>query len=203
MDTSEFDKQIEEINIKIDHHREKMIPIYDDFLKETTIVLSDYYKKKTEEFVVSKPDITQRHGKEGITNLKSDCRELLKRVPELINKNLGINKFWSHKWDIDVLKTKYGPNHYNSLFDMGLDINKSLTNSASNLRELLTQYGYIKEGKTSHYPGIGYIKCSKKMKTIFKKYIELDEEFYKLTSELSSVENEKERAKAKDIWNTS
>lgn len=203
MNTSEFDKQIEEINIKIDQFRGKMAPIYNEFLEEAVIVLSDYYKKKTEEFVVSKPDITQRHGKEGIKNLKSDCRKLLKRVPEVINKNLGINKFWSHKWDIDVLKPKFGPNHYGRIFNLGLEINQSLTNSSSDLRELLTKYGYIKQGEVSHYPGIGYIECSEEMKTIFKNYIELDEEFCKLTYELNSIENEKERAKAKDIWNTS
>lgn len=203
MDTSGFDKQIENINIKIDQQRRQMTPIYDEFLKEATNVLNDYYKSKTEQFVVSKPDITQKHGKEGIKKLKSDCRELLKRVPDIINKNLGINKFWSHKWEIDVLKSNYGTNHYDSVYKIGSEINRSLNDSASDLRELLTKYGYIEQGKVSHYPSIGYIECSKGMKTIFKKYIELDEEFYKLTYELRSIENEKEKAKAKDIWNTS
>jgi len=212
MDSSKYDKKIGELLTEIDKHREKMAPILDNFLNEAEIVVSNFYKDQIEHFVVSNPDVTQNHGKEGITNLKSECRALLKQIPGIVKVKMGNDKFWSHKWTIDKLKSKSHQypawsTHYEELYDTRKALKESLNNTLTDLRKLLRKYGYIKEDtpyQTSYpYTYYGYIECSPKMKDCFKKYIELDKKFVKITYKLRSVESQKEKDEAKDMWDTS
>ena len=81
MDKSVYDGKIEDLTIKIDKTRQKMAPVLITFLNETEIYVTKFYKDTIKEYVVSHPDITKKYGKEGIRDLKYECRELIKLIP--------------------------------------------------------------------------------------------------------------------------
>ena len=84
-----------------------MAQILDKFLSATTNSVSDYYKNEIKHFVISYPNITEKHGKSGISNLKLECKEALNNLPIIIKDNLDIEKFWPHKMSIEELEKSY------------------------------------------------------------------------------------------------
>jgi len=216
MDISEYDKKIEDLTVNIDKTREKMAPVLINFLNETKVFVTNFYKETVKEYVISNPDITKEHDKEGIRDLRYECRELIKLIPKIIQLHIGEEKFWSHKCDLNDLKQecKSFPTfstHYNSS-DANKDIIKSLRQILGYLGELLLKYGYIKNGKYSKWEMSdnekftykGHIDCTSEMKTLLKSYLEMDKELAGFINELKSIEKEKEKAKgraeAEELW---
>jgi hypothetical protein len=195
-----------------------MAPVLITFLNETQIFVTNFYKETIKEYVISNPDITKDYGKEGIQDLKYECRELIKMIPEMVEKYMGTDMFWSHKCPINDLKKecKIYPTfstHYNRS-----DSNKSLIESLRQilgyLGDLLLKYHYIKVGKYSDWKMSddekftfkGSFECTPEMKTSLKTYLEMDKELARYISELKSVEKQKEETEAEgeaeEIWNT-
>ena len=216
MDISEYDEKIEDLTIKIDKTRMKMAPVLATFLNETQIFVTNFYKENIKKYVISNPDITKEYGKEGIRDLKYECRELIKLIPEMVEKYIGNEKFWSHKCPINDLKKecKIYPafsTHYNKS-----DSNKSLIESLRQilgyLGILLLKYDYIKIGKYSDWKMSddekftfkGSFECTTGMKHSLKNYLEMDKELAGFINELQSVEKQKKEAEAENeaegIW---
>ena len=217
MDKSEYDGKIEDLTSKIDNTRQKMAPVLITFLNETEIYVTKFYKDTIKEYVVSHPDITKEYGKEGIRDLKYECRELIKLIPEIVEMHLGTDKFWSHKCPINDLKKecKVYPafsTHYN-ISDSNKRIIESLRHILGYLGDLLLKYGYIKIGKYSEwkiseddeFKYKGSIECTPEMKTSLKTYLEMDKELAGLINEVKAIEKQKKEAEGKDeaeeIWN--
>ena len=218
MDISEYDKKIEDLTVNIDKTREKMAPVLINFLNETKVFVTNFYKETVKEYVISNPDITKDYGKDGISDLKYECRELIKMIPEMVEMYIGNDKFWSHKCPINDLKKecKIYPafsTHYNRS-DSNESIIESLRQILGYVGGLLLKYGYIKNGKYSvwkmsndeKFTYKGGIECTDEMKTSLKNYLEMDKELAGFISELKSVENQKEEAEgeceAEEIWNS-
>ncbi|WP_048190407.1 hypothetical protein [Methanobacterium sp. SMA-27] len=218
MDKSVYDGKIEDLTIKIDKTRQKMAPVLITFLNETEIYVTKFYKDTIKEYVVSHPDITKKYGKDGIRDLKYECRELIKLIPEIVEMHLGTDKFWSHKCPINDLKKecKVYPafsTHYN-VSDSNKRIIESLRHILGYLGDLLLKYGYIKTGKYSEWKMSedeefkykGSIECTPEMKTSLKIYLEMDKELAGLINEVKDIEKQKKEAEGKDeaeeIWNT-
>ena len=89
MDTSEYDKKIEDLTVSVDKTREKMVPVLSNFLNETVMFVNNFYTDTIKEYVLSNPDITKKHDKEGIRDLRFECRELIKLIPEIVQMHLG------------------------------------------------------------------------------------------------------------------
>ena len=216
MDTSEYDEKIEDLTVSVDKTREKMVPVLNNFLNETEMFVTNFYTDTIKEYVLSNPDITKKHDKEGIRDLRFECRELIKLIPEIVQMHLGNEKFWSHKCTIDHLKKecKIYPaffTHYNRS-DAYNDIIESLRHILGYLGDLLSKYSYIKNGKYSDwkisddeiFTFNGTIECTSEMKTSLKNYLELDKELAGFINELKSIEKQKEeaegRAEAEELW---
>ena len=217
MDTSEYDEKIGDLKFKINKTRQDMAPVLITFLNETKIFVTNFYKDTIKEYVISNPDITKNHGKEGISDLKYECRELIKMIPEMVEMYIGNDKFWSHKCPITDLKNecKIYPafsTHYNRS-DPNKSIIESLRHILGYLGDLLLKYGYIKKGKYSVWQ-MSYdekftynrsIECSKEMKDSLKNYLEMDKHLAGFINELKSNEKQLEGAEgeeeAEDIWN--
>jgi len=217
MDTSEYDAKIEDLIVRIDNTRQKMAPVLVTFLNETKIFVTNFYKDTIKEYVISNPDITKEYGIEGIRDLKYECRELIKMIPEMVEIYIGNEKFWSHKCPINDLKKecKVYPafsTHYNKL-DSNKSIIESLRQILGYVGDLLLKYGYIKIGKYSDWEMSneekftykGSFECTDEMKTLLKNYLEMDKELAGFINELNSIEKEKEEAEnegeAEEIWN--
>ncbi len=189
-----------------------MAPILNAFLNDTEIFVAAFYKDRIKEYVISNPEITKDHGKEGISNLKSECKDLLKKIPELVKMNMDNDKLWSHKWPIDDLKRKRDVYHNFSTHydrhDADEDIIKSLRYVLGYLGELLAKYNYIATEKYSawerSYDGKftyrGRVDCTHEMKDSLKNYLEIDKELTGLIGELESIEEQKEKAEAENLW---
>jgi len=218
MDKSKYDEKIEDLIVKINKTRQKMAPVLNNFLNETKIFVTNFYKDTIKEYVISNPDITKDYGKEGISDLKYECRELIKMIPEMVEMYIGNDKFWSHKCPINDLKKecKIYPafsTHYNRS-DSNESIIESLRQILGYVGGLLLKYGYIKNGKYSvwkmsndeKFTYKGGIECTDEMKTSLKNYLEMDKELAGFISDLKSVENQKEEAEgeceAEEIWNS-
>ena len=217
METSEYDAKIEDLTVRIDDTRQKMAPVLATFLNETKIFVTNFYKDTIKEYVISNPDITKYYGIEGIRDLKYECRELIKMIPEMVEIYIGNEKFWSHKCPINDLKKecKVYPafsTHYNKL-DSNKSIIESLRQILGYLGDLLLKYGYIKIGKYSDWKMSneekftynGSIECTAEMKTSLKNYLEMDKELARFIIELNSIEKQKLEAEnedeAEEIWN--
>jgi hypothetical protein len=217
MDTSGYDAKIEDLTVRINNTRQEMAPVLVTFLNETKIFVTNFYKDTIKEYVISNPDITKEYGKEGIRDLKYECRELIKMIPEMVEIYIGNKKFWSHKCPINDLKKecKVYPafsTHYNKL-DSNKSIIESLRQILGYVGDLLLKYGYIKIGKYSDWEMSneekftykGSFECTDEMKTLLKNYLEMDKELAGFINELNSIEKEKEEAEnegeAEEIWN--
>jgi len=217
MDTSEYNKKIEDLTVEIDKTRHNMAPVLITFLNETKIFVTKFYKDTIKEYVISNPDITKNYGKAGISDLKYECRELIKMIPEMVEMYIGNDKFWSHKCPINDLKNecKVYPafsTHYNRS-DSNKSIIESLRHILGYVGDLLLKYSYIKKGKYSvwqisddeKFIYKGNIECSKEMKNSLENYLEMDKELAGFINELKLIEKEKEKAEgedeAEDIWN--
>jgi hypothetical protein len=218
MDKSEYDIKIRDLTVQIDKTRQKMAPVLISFLNETEIYVTNFYKDTIKEYVVSHPDITKEYGKEGIRDLKYECRELIKLIPEIVEIHLGTDEFWSHKCPINDLKKecKVYPafsTHYN-ISDSNKRIIESLRHILGYLGDLLLKYGYIKTGKYSEwklsedeeFTYKGHIQCTPEMKTSLKTYLEMDKELAGLINKVKAIEKQKKEAEGKneaeEIWNT-
>jgi hypothetical protein len=216
MDNSEYDKKIKYLTVCVEKTRKKMIPILSTFLNETEIFVTNFFKDTIKEYVISNPNITKKHDKEGIRDLRFECRELLKMIPEMVKMHIGNDKFWSHKCTINDLKKecKVYPEfftHYNKS-DANNDVIESLRHILGYVGVLLFKYGYIKQEKYSNWK-ITYdetftykssIECTNEMKNSLKNYLELDKELAGFINELKSIEEQKEEAKgrveAEELW---
>lgn len=69
MDTSKYDKKIEDLIVRVDKTREKMVPVLNTFLNGTEMFVTNFYKDTIKEYVLSNPNITKEHDKEGIRDL--------------------------------------------------------------------------------------------------------------------------------------
>jgi hypothetical protein len=216
MDTSKYDKKIEDLIVRVDKTREKMVPVLNTFLNGTEMFVTNFYKDTIKEYVLSNPNITKEHDKEGIRDLRFECRELLKMIQEIVQMHIGNDKFWSHKCTINDLKKecKIYPaffTHYNRS-DANNDIIESLRHILGYVGELLLKYSYIKKEKYSNWKMSddekftykGSIECTPEMKTSLKNYLELDKELAGFINELKSIEKQKEeaegRAEAEELW---
>jgi hypothetical protein len=217
MNILEYDEKIEDLIVKIDKTRQKMAPILLTFLNETKIFVTKFYKDTVKEYVISNPDITKNYGKEGISDLKYECRELIKMIPEMIESYIGNDKFWSHKCPVNDLKKecKVYPTfstHYDRTNTKS--IMESLRPILGYVGNLLLKYGYIKKGKYSiwkmsdeKFVYHGNFDCTPEMNTSLKEYLEMDKVLAGLINELKSIEKQKEEAvnkgEAEEIWNNS
>jgi hypothetical protein len=217
MDVSEYNKKIEDLTVKINKTRHNMAPILNTFLNETKIFVRNFYKDTIKEYVISNPEITKKYGKEGISDLKYECRELIKMIPEMVEMYIGNDKFWSHKCPINDLKKecKVYPafsTHYNRA-DSNKSIIESLRHILGYVGDLLLKYDYIKKGKYSvwqlsddeKFTYKGSFECSKEMKNSLENYLEMDKELAGFINELKSIEKQKDQAEGEDeaeyIWN--
>ena len=151
MDISEYDEKIEDLTIRIDKTRQKMAPVLITFLNETQIFVTNFYKETIKEYVISNPDITKDYGKEGIQDLKYECRELIKMIPDMVENYMGTDMFWSHKCPINDLKKecKIYPafsTHYNKS-DSYKSLIESLRQILGYLGDLLLKYRLYQDRK--------------------------------------------------------
>lgn len=204
MDTSDYDNKIGELTNEIDTYRVTMSPTFEKFLEEAETLVKGYYKDKIREIAIQYPEVTQKLGKDGITQLKSECREILTQIHDIVMINLGNDNYWSHKWTIEKLKniSFYHNSHYVNRSKIESDLRESLNDTLNDLKKIFIKYGYANQQEKYTNYHINYLECNEEMKKCFKKYKVLDKEFAILTSKLKSIENEKEKAKAEDLWNS-
>ena len=194
-----------------------MEPVLNTFLNEVKIFVTNFYKDTIKEYVISNPDLTKGYGTDGISDLKYECRELIKMIPEMVDMYIGNDKFWSHKCPVNDLKKecKVYPafsTHYN-MSDSNKSIIESLRQILGYAGGLLLKYGYIKNGKYSvwkmssdeKFTFKGSVECTNEMKTSLKNYLEMDKELARFIGELKTIEIQKEEAEgeceAEEIWN--
>jgi len=213
MDTSEYDKKIEDLTVKVNQTRDEMATVYKTFLDEIEICINDFYKKKIREYVKKYPDITMDLGHDGLANLKSECSELLDEIPGIIETELGKDRLWSHKWSLKTLKKEpragYGYKTHYPIYDEDTHIKDALRHVLGYVGVLLTKYDYLKEGlsnfviaadgKMIYNHDINY---SEGIKNSLKIYFEMDSRLFDLLSGIKSTEKKKTEAEAEDLWDS-
>ncbi len=217
MDTSQYDKKIEDLTVKINKTREKMTPVLETFLNETEKFIGEFFKDTMKKYVVLNPEITKNHHKKGsLQELRKECEELEKRIPELVEKNIA-TKFWIYNCPVDNIKKEcetyelFSSDYKN--FDANMRIIKSLRKILGLMGDLLLKYNYIEkeeeydweksaDGKFTYY---GSIDCSSEMKTSLKNYLEMDNDLSMLYNEFNDIEKQKHdaenKAEAEELWN--
>ena len=217
MDTSEYDKKIEDLTVKINKKREKITPVLNTFLNETEKFISEFFRETIKKYVVLNPEITKKHHKKGsLQKLRKECEELEDRIPKLVEKNIA-KKFWIYNCPVDNIKKECETyelfsSDYKS-FDANMSIIKSLRKILGMMGDLLLKYNYINkeeeydwekstDGKFTYY---GSINCSSEMKESLKNFLEMDNDLSILYNEFNEVEKQKQdaenKAEAEELWN--
>lgn len=213
MDTSEFDPKIGNLEKEMKIFREQMEKTCDDFLIATNEFIIDWFNKSVQDSVQRNPDITKKHGIEGLRNLKSDLNDLILRVPDLVNQHLNKDAYWGHRDTISDGKEKLWGRYslYRALGPIDGPLDEGTRIIFGYVGEILIKYGYVSLNETkivNYWTSIGSNRLrysigynwSEKMSEIFKKYSDQYDKLIKMDNELKSLKRNKSEAEAKNLW---
>lgn len=213
MDTSEFDAKIGKLEGDMMGLREEMEKTCVEFLDSSIEYIAAEFKEKVEGGLMSNPEIAKALGKEGLRGLKSECKNLIAKAPDLANHYLNINEYWGHRGKIPEEKEKrswrYHLNRQFGPLDGPLDEGIRITLGYAG--ELLERYKLAniearvscewerKQGSQQVRYAIGY-GWSEKMTKLIKIYSDQYDQLIKLDDDLKKIKEEKSRAEAKNLW---
>jgi len=145
MDASEFDAKIGKLEEEMKNHRDQMEETCNEFLIATNEFTIDWFNKSVEKEVRSNPEITKKHGVEGLRNLKSDLYDLLPKVPDLVNQHLNEDAYWGHRGMIpDEQEKRWGRYFlYTILGPIVGPLDEGTRIILGYVGEILLKYGYI------------------------------------------------------------
>jgi hypothetical protein len=213
MDASDFDAKIGRLEEEMENLRQQMEKTCGEFLIATNEYIAIEFKEMVERGVISNPDIAKRHGVDTLRRLKSECKELISSVPDLVNLYLNKDENWGHRGKIpeknDLRFERYAMYSNAPLrgaFEEGIRLILGYVGT------LLVKYGFEEADSRLHaykwtrIPGSNQIKYgigfqwSEKMTEVLKVYSPQYNELIKLDDKVKKLEKEKAQAQAKNLW---
>lgn len=211
MDTSEYDKKIENLENQIKDIKKDMKTVHAEFIDLTGEFVSEWSKNKIEEYAKEiKPNITKKHAQDGkFPKFKSDFKKLINTLPSTVNDTFNDNTYWEHKKSLNSLKENHYRNHISS-DDLKNEINNSLKRIMGKTGQFLSDYNYYTNEdfswgwKDSPYGKIYDYKFewTNEMKASIKNYVNLQNELDDLVWELKIVEKERDKSEVDELWDS-
>lgn len=208
MDTSAFDKKITNLNTQVEDKKNEMTKIYDKFVDATIRYYKEWSKNKIEKYVESNHEVTLSHNEGRLKELKTGCRDLIKEMPSIVEKNLNKNKYWIHMQASYVLNEFYSDNNrYAERFKK--IIKTPLSIIMGHVGILLAKSDYIRlnyQGYDWSSYNDGTIRYTPKfdlneeMKELIENYSEKIKELKQILDKIEEVENGKAMYQAISRW---
>lgn len=208
MDTSKYDLQIQEARSELEQLRKRMATVRLAFLKAAEGFCAEWFQKTIESAVISKPEVSKSLGVERLRELKSELKQLIDKVPDLVKQHLAQERYWPHFTELPDDIHERGLTAY----DIGKRASDGLHYGGRELLgyagQLLIAYSFDDAGIGSAWekrPGkppryrYGY-SWSTEMDTLWKEYTELIDSLVETTIKLGRSEKAKAAAEAKYLW---
>lgn len=201
---SDFDKQLDDLYNQKRKKQAEMEEICKKFINETQKFTIEWYKKEIEQKVVSNPELTKKHGKPVLSKLKEECKNLIQNVPEITQKYVNDDKYWSHRLSDEASKKELLKFEYDRPF--GSCLNKAVRSNIGLVAELLIKYGYENEKDGSYiktHAGWKYrygYTWSEQLDEYNRKYAELNQDLINLNNDIEQINENKIENEAKDLW---
>lgn len=212
MDTSKFDVQIRNLQVRMDAMRSQMEEICKEFFEATKEFAVAWFQSCIEKEVVSQPGVTKKSGKKGLRNLKTELQSTIAKVPHIVEKHVNQDKYWVHRGqlpDDNDLSSRFG--RYQTYGRRAPEeLEKGVRELLGYAGAILMKHGFVDTGECSVWevqhgserPRYKYgYDWSGKMNGVIQRYSGQYEELIKLDHEFKKIQQEKAEAEAKDLWN--
>jgi hypothetical protein len=212
MNTSDYDKQIEELRLNLNEKINEMETTRLYFIEAAKTFIAEWVTREVERTVTTKHEITQKHGTDGIRYLKEDLTKLTTNIPFFVEKHFNNKELWPH---YDTAIRAYD---FQETLKYDRTTNKAIDNTLRLILgysgELLEKYGYVqipqysrsveyweRDPVSTHLKYACGISYSENMKKILTKYSNLYKDFCDMNNQLDKLITQKNEHIAATLWN--
>lgn len=209
MDISAYDNKLASLNHQVDVKQKEMAGIYNEFVDATVKDSIMWSKNKIEKNVEINHKLTLSHQEARLQTLKKECKDLIKRMPGIVEETLNNDKYWIHTQSLPFLKEFYSKNNnYEERLEKNiLKVPLSMIRGHAGL--ILSKAGYVdlhdpnSEWGSYNDRSIRYdpqFDLNGDMKKLVEDYSEKSKELKQFINKIESVENDKARYMAIKRW---
>jgi hypothetical protein len=203
MDTSSYDAKIQAAAAEKAALYSQVEAASRSFMQACVDFFRKDFRRRIESAVTEDPETTQSLGIEKLRALKSELNELVSKVPDIVSERLDRPDVWEHRKPIPETQDTF-----DLRFRAGNNAHDELREVFGYFGQLLVKYGFETTGKDSAWesrpkapPRYKYgMTLSKEIDEAFKTYKNLFERFVNAHQQQLRIENEKEQAIARDLW---
>jgi len=213
-----YDALINEKQAQLESLKSMLEEIKQQFIKDSVIFIREWYKITTENYVKTAPDITISLGKEKLKQMKEKVAILIQNAESIANEFLSNPDLWWHLKEISEHRYSYYGNRAPD------DLDKALRLSLGKLGVILEEFGYNVTTKSTYrdqdnvwvewdssgqyHPPNGRpyypygMDWSDMMRITIGKYNEVFVQAMKIREEIRSLQGEKKRQQAQNLWDS-
>ena len=217
--TKDFDNLIKQKQAELDSLKPQMEEVRQQFIKDSTTFIKEWYEKTSQSYVETGADITLNLGKEKLSQMKTKTRKLIENAEATANEMLFDPELWWHLAENDELSYSFYGNAPPRFLD------KAIRLALGKLGTILEEFGYSVTTKPTAVISELGVWCewdssgryhppdarpyypfsqdwSEAMRNTLQKYNELCTQAKKVRIEINSLQREKKTEEAKNLWDS-
>ena len=214
----------EEIDILIQRKENELLPLRSrmeelkiEFIKETMVFASEWYKKTAKEYITKYPEVTLNMSEEKISEMKAKVNELVGNTEKIVKGELDNPALWWHKephLNASIEQYTQIADKYPEILDravrhalgrLGIILEEfrfhvNASGNTGSYQEFWFEHPLGNEQTITYYPHL--LKWTKEMQDTTRKYNTQYTHAITLYNEIQELKEQKKKKQALTRWDT-